>query len=65
MPDTAAKAGRPTTKVRRTRPARLTVVSLPSLDPARAEPLSAFFDTVYGIAARLVRDAAPLTSTAA
>lgn len=59
------------TVVRSPRPARrapaprLTVVSIPSLDPARAEALTPFFDTLYGIAARVVRDAAPVTSTAA
>ena len=47
-----------TTTPRRARPAtpprRLTVTSLPSLDPVRAEQLTPFFDTLFGIASRLV-----------
>lgn len=48
------------------RAARLTVTSLPSLDPVQAAQLDPFFDTVYAIARRLVAaDAATPTATAA
>lgn len=49
-----------------TRASRLTVTSLPSLDPVQASQLEPFFDTLYAIARRVAaaETAAP-TATAA
>lgn len=63
MSSPAAKPPR-AARARRAPAPRLTVVSIPSLNPARAEALAPFFDTVFAIASRVAR-ADTATPTAA
>jgi hypothetical protein len=46
-------------------PRRLTVTTLPSLDPVQHVALEQYFDTLFAVATRLLRDAAAPTATAA
>lgn len=61
-----ADRGSPTMARATTRASRLTVTSLPSLDPVQASQLEPFFDTLYAIARRVAAaETAVPTATAA